>query len=123
MEDSILKSTKKILGLDSEYTAFDLDIITHINSVFSILSQLGLGPAGFQIEDDSKDWADFIASVDGINMVKSYVFMKVRMMFDPPATSFAIDAINKQIQEMEWRLNTQIEWLKDPHDPMAVEEV
>lgn len=124
MEDSILNSTKKILGLGEDYTAFDLDIITHINSVFSILFQLGVGPAdGFLIEDAGTTWSDFLEDNVGLNMVKSYIFLKVRLLFDPPGTSFAIDAMNHQISEYEWRISTHREWSLNPVDPMLVEEV
>jgi hypothetical protein len=123
MEESILNSTKKILGLVAEYTAFDQDIITHINSSLNVLNQLGVGVPNFMIVDDSAKWEDFIGAVDGMNLVKSYVFLKVRMLFDPPSTSFAIEAMNKQIEEFEWRLNAQREWLINPNDPRGVEEV
>lgn len=117
MEQSILTSTKKILGIAEDYTVFDLDIITHINTVFSTLTQLGVGPAeGFMIEDDEAEWGDFIGDDNRFNSVKSYVFLKVRQLFDPPTTSYLIDAVNKQIQELEWRLNTNresTEWV-DP---------
>lgn len=106
MEKSILKSTKKILGIDAEYTAFDLDILTHINSAFSVLNQLGIGPAnGFMIEDDQITWDAFFGTDPRLNLIKTYVYLKVRMLFDPPNTSYLIDAQNKQIQEYEWRLN------------------
>lgn len=106
METSILTSTKKILGIAEDYTAFDLDIITAINATFSILAQLGVGPVdGFMIEDASAVWEDFVVGPNQKNLVKTYVFLKVRMMFDPPTTSFLIDATTKQIDEYEWRLN------------------
>lgn len=106
MEDSILNSTKKILGIADDYTAFDLDIITHINTVFSTLTQLGIGPIiGFFIEDDSAVWEDFIEDDPRFNSIKSYVFLKVRMLFDPPTTSYLIDSMERQIEELEWRLN------------------
>jgi len=110
MEQSILISTKKILGIDKDYDVFDLDIITHINSAFSTLTQLGVGPAaGFMIEDDSEVWTDFIADDLQYNSVKSYVFLKVRQLFDPPSTSYLISAVEKQIEELEWRLNVHRE--------------
>lgn len=106
MEGSILKSTKKILGLAEDYTAFDPDVVTHINAAFSILNQLGVGPAeGFMIEDENEDWDEFIVPQNQLNLVKTYVYLKVRMLFDPPTTSFLIEATNKQIEEYEWRLN------------------
>lgn len=110
MEASILNSTKKILGLDASYTVFDLDIMMHINSVFVTVAQLGIGPAeGFMIEDESAEWTDFLGDDLKLNNVKTYVYLRVRMLFDPPSTSFHITAINEQIKELEWRLNTQRE--------------
>lgn len=110
MDTSILNSTKKILGIDEDYTVFDPDIITHINTALSTLTQIGIGPpGGFMIEDDSAVWGDFIADDPRFNSVKSYVFLKVKMMFDPPTTSYLIDSMGRQIQELEWRLNVQRE--------------
>ena len=106
METSILISTKKVLGIAESYTAFDLDIITHINAAFSILNQLGVGPQeGFMIEDDGYMWGDFLIPITQLNLVKTYVYLKVRLLFDPPTTSFLIEATTKQIEEYEWRLN------------------
>ncbi len=106
MESSILTSTKKILGIAEDYTAFDLDVLTNINSVFSILNQLGVGALdGFAIEDDTAVWEDLDVSSVMLNLVKTYVYLRVRLLFDPPGTSFLLDAMNKQIQEHEWRLN------------------
>jgi hypothetical protein len=107
MEQSILISTKKILGLTNDYTVFDLDIITHINGALSVLSQIGVGPTnGFYVEDSSDLWTDFIPNSSILSLVKTYVFLKVRMLFDPPATSFLITAMNEQIKEYEWRIST-----------------
>lgn len=106
MEQSILTSTKKILGVAASYTAFNLDITTHINSVFSNLSQLGIGPdEGFYIEDDTVQWTDLDIPANQLHLVKSYMFLKVKMLFDPPTTSFLLDAMKQQISEFEWRLN------------------
>ena len=107
MEDSILTSTKKILGITSDYSVFDLDVITHVNSAFSTLTQLGVGPAiGFMIEDESSKWEDFVGdNMKMLNMVKTYVYLKVRYLFDPPTTSFHLTAVQEQIAEHEWRLN------------------
>ena len=106
MEESILISTKKILGLDATYTPFDLDVITHINAAFSILNQLGVGPVdGFFIEDETAKWDDFLVPLNQISLVKTYVYLKVRVLFDPPGTSFLLEAANNQIKEYEWRLN------------------
>ncbi len=110
METSILTSTKKILGIPPDYTVFDLDVITHINTAFSTLTQLGVGPTiGFMIEDATPEWADFIGEDHQYNAVKSYVFLRVRQLFDPPSTSYLIAAFDKQIQELEWRLNVHRE--------------
>jgi hypothetical protein len=107
MTDSILDSTKKILGLDPDYTPFDVDIITHINSAFSILDQLGVGPVGgFFIEDNVAIWADYTVPANQLNLVKTYMYLKVRTLFDPPTTSYLIEAMNRQIAEHEWRLNS-----------------
>ena len=107
MEESILTSTKKILGLDADYTPFDLDVITHINAAFSILNQLGVGPLeGFSIIDNSTEWSDYDVPENQLHLVKTYVFLKVRVLFDPPGTSFLLESANNQIKEYEWRLNT-----------------
>lgn len=106
MENSILNSTKKILGISADYEAFDTDIIFHINSAFSTLNQLGLGPdEGFMIEDDTEEWSDFIEDDLRLNSVKTYVFLKVRVIFDPPNTGYVLAALQEQIRELEWRLN------------------
>lgn len=122
METSILTSTKKVLGIGEDYTVFDHDIITYINTAFSTLTQLGVGPpAGFMIEDKDVDWADFIGDDLQLNSVKTYVHLRARMLFDPPATSFHISAMNDQIQELEWRLNVHREetaWV-DPDPPVS----
>ena len=110
MESSILTSTKKILGIAESYTAFDLDVITHINAAFSILNQLGVGPEeGFMIEDAGATWDEFGVPLMQLNLIRTYVFLKVRVLFDPPTTSFLIDATNRQIEEYEWRLNVLAE--------------
>lgn len=106
MEESILISTKKNLGLESSYTAFDLDVLTHINAAFSTLNQLGVGPPeGFFVEDSSAVWSEFGVPPNQLHTVKSYIYLKVRMLFDPPTTSFHTEAMNRQIAEYEWRLN------------------
>jgi hypothetical protein len=117
MEESILTSTKKILGLDVSYTVFDLDIITHINAAFAILNQLGVGPPEmFFIEDETAVWSDFtVSSQQQLHLVKTYIFLKVRILFDPPATSYLINAATDQIKEYEWRLNTFREEELIPH--------
>lgn len=108
--ESILTSVKKMLGITEDYTHFDNDIIMHINSVFSILTQLGVGDAnGFSISDQSANWSDFIADETHIELVKSYVYLKVRLLFDPPQSSALIEAMNRQISEFEWRLNVAVD--------------
>ena len=108
--DSILTSIKKLLGIEEHYDHFDLDIITHINSAFMVLNQLGVGPEeGFSIEDKIKTWSDFIGDQSNIESVKSYVYFKVRLAFDPPQMGYLVDAIKNQISELEWRLNVQTE--------------
>ena len=109
--ESILKSIKKLLGIDAEYTVFDADIIMHINSVFTILMQLGVGPPnGFSIADESSLWSDFLPNDDSkFNSVKSYVYLKVRLLFDPPASSAITETINRVINELEWRINVEAE--------------
>lgn len=105
--ESILVSIKKLLGVGAEYTHFDMDVITHVNSIFSILAQAGVGPAeGFSISDDSAVWDDFIPSGTTTHlMVKSYVFMKCKLIFDPPTNSAHLQALKESIAEYEWRLN------------------
>lgn len=118
MEQSILKSTKKVLGLSEDYTVFDLDVLTHVNGVFTTLHQLGVGPGtGFMIEDDTALWTDFLVPTPDLNAVKSYVFLRVRLLFDPPSTSFHLEAMNNQIKELEWRLNVSREYSIDPDAP------
>lgn len=110
MTQSILNSTKKALGLEPDYDVYDLDLMMHINSVFGTLTQLGVGPAeGFMIEDDSIEWNAFLGDDLGLNPVKSYVVMRVRLLFDPPQNSFLVDSLKQQIQEQEWRLNVHAE--------------
>lgn len=119
MNDSILETVKKLLGIPEDYTVFDPDIIMHINTVFSDLHQLGVGPqTGFAIEDKAAEWSSFTNSVPMLNSVKTYVVLRVRLLFDPPATSFAIAAMEKQVQQFEWRLNVQQEGVRHPwQDP------
>lgn len=106
MEQSILKSVKKLIGLGESYTPYDQDILTYINSAFSTLNQLGIGPAaGFAIEDDTTTWDAFIGNDYRLSSVKTYVHIHVRLLFDPPSTSYAIAAFEKQIEQLTWRLN------------------
>lgn len=109
--DSILTSIKKMLGITAEYTHFDPDIIMHINTVFLTLAQLGVGPSdGYSIEDDYATWSDFLPEGDKrFEAVKTYIYLKVRLVFDPPTSSAVIEAINRSIAELEWRLNVAAE--------------
>ena len=104
--DSILISVKKMLGIAAEYTHFDADIIIHINSVFMILNQLGVGPReGFSISSDVETWDEFTNDNLTIESVKSYMYLKVGLLFDPPTSSNVLDARNRLVSELEWRLN------------------
>ena len=114
--ESILTSIKKLLGITEDYTQFDQDIIMHINSVFNILTQIGVGPStGFSISDKETIWTDYISDLSLIEMVKSYIYLKVRILFDPPTTGILMDAMQKQISELEWRLSVQV----DPSDTFS----
>ena len=110
METSILTSIKKLLGVAEDYTEFDEDIITHINSVFLNLTQLGVGPEeGFMIEDGTAVWEDFINDSIQLQAVKTYVYLKVKLLFDPPLSSSVTESINRMIAELEWRLNAAVD--------------
>lgn len=109
--ESILTSIKKLLGIEEEYNHFDSDLIFHINSVFATLTQLGVGPSeGFLISDKYDVWSDFIPEDSKkLEAVKSYMYLKVKMLFDPPLNSAVIESTNRMINEMEWRLNVASE--------------
>ena len=110
MATSILTSIKKLLGPTEEDTSFDVDITMHINSAFFRLNQLGVGPSeGFFITDKSKTWEEFLASRKDLEAVKSYVYQKVRLMFDPPQSGFLVEALKESIKEFEWTINVQAE--------------
>lgn len=110
METSILTSIKKLLGVAEDYAEFDEDIMTHINSVFLNLTQLGVGPEeGFMIEDDTAVWEDFINDSVQLQAVKTYVYLKVKLLFDPPLSSSVTESINRMIAELEWRLNAAVD--------------
>lgn len=108
--DSILTSIKKLLGITEEYEHFDQDIIIHINTALMILTQLGVGPSeGFFIKDKYALWSDFIPDVKTLEAVKSYTYLKVRMLFDPPTSSSLMNAMEQNMKELEWRLNVASE--------------
>jgi hypothetical protein len=110
MEESILITIKKLLGISREYMHFDTDIITHINTVFLNLQQLGVGPVeGFSIKDEKTKWQDFINDNKKLNAVQTYIYLKVRLVFDPPLNSAVLEANKQMINELEWRLNVEAE--------------
>ena len=110
METSILTSIKKMLGIAEDYTEFDEDIITHINSVFLNLTQLGVGPEeGFMVEDDTAVWEDFIDNSIQLQAVKTYMYLKVKLLFDPPLSSSVTESFTRMIAELEWRLNAAVD--------------
>lgn len=111
MEESILDSIKKDLGLTPDYTAFDTDILMFINGVFSTLYQIGVDSAkNKRVEDSYDTWEDFFdTDSDLIGLIHPYTYLKVRILFDPPTSSFVLDSINKQIAEYEWRISIQAE--------------
>lgn len=108
--ESILTSVKKLLGITEEYEHFDADIIMHINSVFMILTQIGVGPSeGFFIVDKTTTWDEFIPSGKSLESVKSYMYMKVKLLFDPPQSSAVMESMKNMISEFEWRLNIEVD--------------
>ena len=113
MDQSILTNIKKLLGIPEEYEHFDADLIMHINGVLMTLTQIGVGdPNGFMISDKSATWKDFIGAEENhalVASIYSYVYMKVKLMFDPPQNSFAIESLNKLIAECEWRINVNVD--------------
>ena len=118
MANSILDSTKDKLGLSKDYTVFDSAIIDYINSVFFTLNQIGLGPStGFSILDDSDNWQDFLGDETRLQAVMAYMYLKVRLLFDPPSTSFVIDSMNNMAKEMEWRLLIGADEIKNAPPP------
>ena len=108
--NSILTSIKKMLGITEDYEHFDTDLIIHINSVFMILRQLGVGPeSGFSISGPNELWSDYLEDETKLELVKSYVYLKTKLIFDPPLSSAVMEAINRQISEFEWRLNVAVD--------------
>lgn len=112
--ESILTSIKKMLGIVEEYEHFDIDLIMHINSVFSILTQLGVGPTkGFAITNKTAVWSDFVSNEATLQFVKSYMYLKVKLLFDPPLSSAVIESMNRQISEFEWRINAVVDYKEE----------
>jgi hypothetical protein len=121
-DDSILDSTKHTLGLDPAVEVFDTDVITHLNSAFGVLRQLGVGPVEpFVISDSTPTWADFSSDMDRLQSVRSYVYTTIRVLFDPPATSFGISALTEVNKELAWRLNVEGETINPPVPPPDME--
>ncbi len=111
--ESILNSIKKLLMLSADDTSFDTDIIIHINSVLSILNQLGVGPDnGFSITDAKATWSDLLGSYPNLDAVRSFVYLKVKLLFDPPTNSVVIESINRAAGELEWRINATAEAIR-----------
>lgn len=111
---SILDTIKKKLGLASDYTSFDEDIITEINNAFFSLYQLGVGPSiPYMIDDEKDSWDDFPIDKHIISAVKEYIYLSVKRNFDPPTTSSVLSSINDRISELEWRLNSEAEYGRD----------
>lgn len=104
-EESILVYVKRLLGIQADYNHFDPDVIYGINSAFAVLTQLNVGPKeGFSISDDSTKWNEFIQDTARLSLVKEYVCLKTRLLFDPPSSAALIDVMNKSVAEYEWRL-------------------
>ena len=121
--DSILNSIKKMLGITEEYDAFDAILVMHINSIFMSLNQLGVGPSeGFSIIDETDKWSDFIKEDPRLESIKSYVYLKVKLLFDPPMNSALIDSVNLPISELEWRINVTAED-KDENIEVPIDEI
>ena len=107
--DSILTSIKKLLGIQDSYTHFDPDIIMDINTAFGILTQIGIGPStGFSIIDSTAEWSAFITDIRHLELIRSYIYLKVKLLFDPPLSSSLIEVINRQISELEWRISITV---------------
>ena len=113
MNDSILITIKKLLGIAEDDTSFDTDVIININMALNVLLQLGVGPEnGFSITGNTETWSDYIDDMSKLEMVKTYIYLKVKLIFDPPQSSRVIESIENQIKELEWRANVQV----DPGD-------
>ena len=110
MQDSILMTMRKLVCGNPYADHFDTDLLVHINACFSILNQLGVGPEnGFVVTDETQSWSSYIADNYRLNMVKTYVMLKVKKIFDPPLTSSVLEAMDKEISELEWRLNVAVD--------------
>ena len=116
MQDSILMTIRKLVCGNPYADHFDTDLLVHINACFSVLNQLGVGPEnGFIVTDETQSWSSYIADNYILNMVKTYVTLKVKKIFDPPLTSSVLEAMDKEISQLEWRLNVAV----DPSKPTS----
>lgn len=110
MEDSILITIKKKLGLDKEYDAFDTDVITNINTSLMILHQLGVGPkTGFRVRGTGETWTDFIGDRVDLEGIVDFIYIRARIVFDPPSSAAALQALKDEVRELEFRLNVQVD--------------
>lgn len=109
MNDKILTTIKKLLGIASDFTAFDTDILININSTFNVLAQLGVNESNKFIATNESVWSDYLTNDENLEMIKTYIYMKVKVIFDPPATSFVMDSYKQMISEYEWRINVAVE--------------
>ena len=117
VSDSILLSIKKMLGLSEDYDVFDTELIIHINSVFGTLHQLGIGPEEqFRISGDNEIWLDFDTNGEQIDEVKDYIFLRVKLLFDPPNHAYTLNSYKEQLEELEWRLNVKADEIKGIED-------
>lgn len=131
LEQSILKSTKKVLGVGDDDDSFDLDIITHINTAFSVLTDLGVGPlSGFVIEGVDEEWGTYFPNEDDpeklkvqLSKIKTCVFLRTKLLFDPPTIAYLLDSTKEQLREVEWRLNVnreETEWVDPAPDTVLI---
>lgn len=115
--DSILISIKKMLGITEEYEHFDADLIMHINSILAVLTQVGVGPTeGFRISDDSEEWDDFLPAMKGLDFVKSFIHIRVKLLFDPPQSASLLEAMKSQADELLWRIQVATETINNEEE-------
>lgn len=110
MEQSIFRSIKALLGPDADYDAFDQDILIFINSALATLTQIGIGPdSGFRVTGENETWSDLLGNSQDLDSVKQYIYMKVKLAFDPPSSSTVLSAYQDMCTELEWRLNVAVD--------------
>ena len=110
MDESILNTIKKMLGPDEGYDVFDTELVIHINTAIATLTQIGVGPPqGFRITGAGETWTDYLGSDEGLENVKTYIYCKVKMIFDPPTSSFVMKALQDTCDELVWRLNVAVD--------------